>query len=120
VPAASSTTATTATTTSAGPTTTVAVDPQGSERPTGAAPTIAAFDVVSQSLGTPCAATERRITLAWTASGADDVSISGPGAPGGGLPASGRTIVCRPPGDPATYTLTATSTGGTDTSSLTS
>jgi hypothetical protein len=94
-------------------TTTAAADPAG-----GDAPAIADFRVVDQTLGTPCAATERRITLAWAVTGAESVEISGPGAPGAGLPASGNATVCRPQGDPADYSLTATSPGGTDSATV--
>jgi hypothetical protein len=67
---------------------------------------------VGQSLGAPCGATQRRLTLAWEATGTDGVRLAGEGSPGGTLPPSGRTAVCRDQGDPVTYTLTATGPGG--------
>jgi hypothetical protein len=97
-------------------TTTVRVEPAGS---TGDEPTVEAFRVLTQTLGTPCDAGDRRVTLGWDTSGADTVTISGPGASSVTRPPSGQTTVCRPQGDPVTYTLTATGPGGTTTRTTT-
>jgi len=85
----------------------------------GDAPDILTFRVVSQTLGTPCAADDRRVTLAWESPDAETVTLDGPGAPSGTQPSSGQATVCRPQGDPVTYTLTATGPGGTATRTTT-
>ena len=59
------------------------------------------------------------MTLAWESPDAETVTLDGPGAPSGAQPSSGSAIVCRPQGDPVTYTLTATGPGGTATRTTT-
>ena len=59
------------------------------------------------------------MTLAWESPDAETVTLDGPGAPSGTQPSSGQATVCRPQGDPVTYTLTATGPGGTATRTTT-
>lgn len=74
--------------------------------------------MASVSLGRPCDAADRRITLQWQVAGADSVRLSGEGAPAGPHPTSGRATACRVWGPPATYTLTASGPGGTETATV--
>lgn len=106
------------TTTAPGSTTTVTPSTTATTVATGEPPVIAGFDVASVTLGRPCADAERRITLRWSVSGADSVALAGEGAPAGPHPASGQATACRGSGPPVTYTLTATSAGGTDTATV--
>jgi hypothetical protein len=124
---ASPTTATTPTTAAAPTTATTAGrgEPTVSTAPaspattiSGAPPQVLDFSVASVTLGRPCAADQRRITLSWQVSRADTVQLSGVGAPAGSFPATGQGTACRVSGPPVTYTLTATGPGGTQTATL--
>ncbi len=84
----------------------------------GAPPEVTDFSVASVTLGRPCAADQRRITLSWQVARADSVRLSGVGAPAGALPATGQGTACRASGPPVTYTLTASGPGGTQTATL--
>jgi DNA-directed RNA polymerase specialized sigma24 family protein len=84
-----------------------------------ARPEISGFQALEQSLGTPCAAVQRRIVLAWESSAATTARLDGPGAPTEPLPPTGRATACRDQGLPATYTLTVTGPGGTTFRTLT-
>ncbi|MCC5951880.1 MAG: sigma-70 family RNA polymerase sigma factor [Acidimicrobiia bacterium] len=88
-------------------------DPTTSTTRPVAAPTLSAT-ARSQPPGAPCQSFERRVVLAWQSTGATEVTIAGPAAPGGPLPAEGSATVCVPPGDPdpASWTVTATGPGG--------
>ena len=101
------------------PPTTATVPPTTTPPPTSpppsAPPTVDRFSATRLPLGTPeCQQTyESGYRLTWATSGADQVSISGPGV-SASAPASGQRVVCLlPPASTPTWTLVATGPGGT-------
>jgi RNA polymerase sigma factor (sigma-70 family) len=77
--------------------------------PPPAAPTIISF-TATRVPGPGCATPSQRVALSWRTSGADDVRITGPGAPSGPRPEIGTGQGCS--AGPGTYVLTASGPGG--------
>lgn len=81
-------------------------------------PTIGAFRA-TVTTSPSCPSSNRAIGLVWQTTGADAVTITGPGAPVGPRSPDGSAIACAPMSGALTYTLTASGPGGTATRSAT-
>jgi RNA polymerase sigma factor (sigma-70 family) len=84
--------------------------------PPPAPPTIISF-TATRSPGPGCVTPSQRVALSWRTSGADDVRLTGPGAPSGSRPAFGTGVGCS--GGPGAYTLTAAGPGGSTSRTVT-
>jgi RNA polymerase sigma factor (sigma-70 family) len=94
-------------------------DPAGRPEEPAATPEVLRFAAIARRPAAPCADGERPVALAWEAANGTAAALAGPGAPAGGQPASGSATACAPGREPATFALTVTGPGGTDTATAT-